>query len=213
MAHLVGVERLCVRWIANDPTTRDLVDHVEATRDVVAELATAEPADVAQQWHVAALATADAAEAAGLTHVVSFHDLTDSVGGLLVMRTFELWAHAMDIAAAAGLPRPELDDERMSALSTRLLAALPLGLAYRRTVAPGRTARIVLTGAAGGVHTVALMPGEPPGPPDVLLVADTVELCRVAARRLPPAELTVTVEGDAALADLVLNALDAFARD
>ena len=213
MSHLVGVEQLSVRWMRNDPTTLDLLDHVASTRDVVEALRDADVDVIASQWNGAAHATADTAVAVGLTHRVTFHDLTDSVAGLLVMRTFELWAHAMDIAEAAGMARPELDDERLAALSGRLMAALPLGLAYRRATAPGRTARVVLTGTAGGVYTVPLQPGAAPGQPDVLVVADTAELCRVAARRLAPHDLPVTVEGDAELAALVLANLDAFARD
>ena len=46
-----------------------------------------------------------------------------------------------------------------------------------------------------------------PAPPPVN------DLCRVAARRLAPHALAVTVEGDAALADSVLAGVDAFARD
>jgi hypothetical protein len=44
-------------------------------------------------------------------------------------------------------------------------------------------------------------------------VTDAVGICRVAARRLPPSALAVTADGDAALADAVLAAVDAFARD
>ena len=81
---------------------------------------------------------------------VTFHDLTTSIDGFLITRTFELWAHSMDIAAATGRPMPELDPERMATLSGRLMAAVPLALPYRGSTAPGRTARFVLTGPSGG---------------------------------------------------------------
>jgi hypothetical protein len=93
------------------------------------------------------------------------------------------------------------------------MAVVPLALAYRRSTVRGRAARFVLTGRSGGAYTVPLHPGESAAEPDVLIVADTVDVCRVAARRLTPAQLNATVEGDAALADLVLAGLDAFARD
>jgi hypothetical protein len=51
------------------------------------------------------------------------------------------------------------------------------------------------------------------GEPDFLLVADAVDLCRLAARRLRPEDLAATVEGDRPLAEEVLAGLDAFARD
>ena len=50
-------------------------------------------------------------------------------------------------------------------------------------------------------------------PSDVLVVADVVGLCRVAAARLRPEHLDATIEGDRDLADLVLAHVDAFARD
>jgi hypothetical protein len=78
---------------------------------------------------------------------------------------------------------------------------------------PGRAARFVLTGPAGGAYTVALAPNEEPGEPAFVIVTDVVDVCRVAARRLRSADLAATVVGDRELAGVVLGALDAFARD
>jgi len=139
-----------------------------------------------------------------------------SVPGLLVIRTFEIWAHAMDIASATGHPLPQLDPQRMALLSGQLMTVLPAALAYRGNPLPGRCARFVLTGAAGGCYTVPLAPDEVEpiaDEPDFTLVADPLDLCRVAARRLRPDQLVATVEGDQSLAELVLADLDAFARD
>jgi uncharacterized protein (TIGR03083 family) len=226
MSHLVGIERLSARWLDPDDDVPPMLDHVAATRDVVADLAAAAPARIAEQWRAAARAVAAAAAAGDPSRAVVFHDLSSSLDGFLVTRTFELWAHSMDIALATGRPRPVLDPERMATLSARLMAVVPLALAYRRTVAQGRTARFVLTGPAGGAYSVPLSAGKPAagrssagkpaaddGGADVLIVADAVDVCRVAARRLSPHELPATIEGDAALADLVLAGLDAFARD
>lgn len=213
VAHLVGIERLSVRWLQADADMPVLLDHIAATRDTVDELSAAEPREIARQWHYAALAVAVAAANGDLARQVRFHDLTIGVAGLLVTRTFELWAHSMDISVATGRPLLRLDPERMATLSSRLMAAVPMALAYRHRTAPGRTARFVLTGAAGGCYTVPLHPGTDPGEPDVTVVADTVDLCRLAARRLRADELGATIEGDRQLADLVLAGLDAFARD
>jgi hypothetical protein len=144
---------------------------------------------------------------------VQWHDITLTVDRYFNTRSFELWAHGMDIALATGRPMPTMDDERMALLSGRLMAVLPYALAYRGSPLPGRTARFVLTGVAGGTYTVPLAPGEEPGAPDFLIVADVVDVCRIAARRLPPADLSATIEGDRDLADLVLASIDAFARD
>jgi uncharacterized protein (TIGR03083 family) len=218
VAHLTGVERLCIAWL--DPTAAPpvdpRVDHITATRPVVAELADLEVHALARAWHETALGVAAAAGAGDQRRPVSFHDITTSVDGLLVMRTFELWAHWMDIALATGRPMPILDAPRMALLSAQLMAALPLALAYSGQPPRPGSARFVLTGDAGGCYTVPLDFANPitgPGAPDVTIVADVVDLCRVAARRLDPAELDATVEGDAGLARAVLAGADAFARD
>ena len=218
VAHLVGVERLCVAWLDPfaPPPVDPALDHVSATRPVVDELAALDATLLAREWHDAARAVAEMAASGDPDRSVAFHDLTSNVDGLLVTRTFELWAHGMDIALATGHALPSLDASRMALLSSRLMAVLPLALAYRGQTAPGRSARFVLTGDAGGVYTVPLdlrrtMPDDLE--PDVTIVTDAVELCRVAARRLPASELEAAVEGDQQLASLVLGAADAFARD
>lgn len=213
VAHLIGVEQLSARWLRGDPDMPVLHDHVEATRDVVAELRDAAPADLALRWADASRDVSAAAAEGDRKRPVTFHDLTLTVDAYLVTRTFELWAHGMDIALATGRPVPALDDERMALLSSRLMAVVPHALAYRRTSASGRTGRFVLTGTAGGCYTVPLAPGETAGEPDFVLVADVVDVCLVAARRLRPEDLDATVDGDRELADLVLAGIDAFARD
>jgi hypothetical protein len=40
-----------------------------------------------------------------------------------------------------------------------------------------------------------------------------VDFCRVAVRRLRPDQLDTAIEGDPALGDLVLESIDALARD
>lgn len=160
IAHLVGMERLALRWLDPRPAEHGpvLPDHVAATRATVAELADLDPREVARLWHEAALAVATLAATGDPARAVPFHDLTLDVDGFRTMRTFELWAHGLDICAAVGRPPFELDAERMAQLATRLMAAVPFALAYRGVALPGRTARFVLTGPAGGTYTVPLAP-------------------------------------------------------
>jgi uncharacterized protein (TIGR03083 family) len=218
-AHLAGVERLNLRWLDPDDEVPPLPDHVASTRDVVAALADEGPAEVLRQWHESALAMLAAASAYDEQRVIPFHDIAVTVAGLLTTRTFELWAHGMDIAAATGRPLPTLDEARMLLMSSRLMAALPRALAYRGVPPVQRTVRFVLTGAAGGCYDVLLDP-DPPEPPrstdpetGAVIVADVVDLCRVAAARLSPDDLGREVTGDVALAELVLANVGAFARD
>lgn len=218
VAHLVGVERLCVAWLdpSAPPPVDPSVDHVTATRPVVDALAAATPAEVLGHWYDAARAVAAMAATGDPRRPVSFHDLTDDVDALLVTRTFELWAHAMDIAYATGRPMPTLDTERMALMSARFMAVLPHALAYRGRAMAGRSARFVLTGPAGGCYDVPLDPRTSvpaDSEPDVTIITDVIDLCRLAARRLPAAALAVNIEGDEALAGAVLAAADGFARD
>ncbi|GAA1166498.1 maleylpyruvate isomerase family mycothiol-dependent enzyme [Nocardioides aquiterrae] len=213
VAHLAGVERLNLRWLDPDGDAPYLPDHVAATRATVAELADLPFAEVVARWHAAALAMLAAARRGDQDRQVPFHDIAVTVGGMLTMRTFELWAHGMDIALATDRPLLDLDDERMRLMSSRLMDALPLALAYRGVEPPGRTVRFVLTGPGGGCYDVPLDGAAAATDPDVLVVTDVVALCRVAAARLGPDRLDVTVEGDRELADLVLAHVDAFARD
>lgn len=212
VAHLVGVERLVQRWLDADDAVPDISDHVAATRPVIAELANADPPDVARQWYDATRATA-AMAIGDRSRMVVFHDSPVSVDQLLVIRTGELWAHAIDICRATGRPLPQLDLERMAVLSATVMAALPLAMAYRGSAAPGRAARFVLTGPAGGTFTVPLAPQMQAAEPEVTIVTDPAGLCQVAVRRLSPGQLDVAIDGDRALGDLVLAGIDALARD
>ncbi len=212
VAHLVGVERLVLRWLDPHDSVPDLPDHVAATRPVVAELAGADPRDIARQWYESARAVR-AAVAGDRNRPVVFHDITVSVDQLLVTRTGELWAHAIDICQATGRPVPQLDSERMATLCAALMAAVPLALAYQGTAAPGRAARFVLTGPAGGAYTVPLALQAQAAEPDVTIVTDAVSLCRVAVRRLRVEDLDAAIDGDRELGGLVLAGLGALARD
>jgi uncharacterized protein (TIGR03083 family) len=212
LAHLVGVERLVLRWLDPEDTVPDMPDHVTATRPVVAELADTDPRDIARQWYQEARAVA-AAAGQDRSQMVVFHDIILTVDQLLVTRTGELWAHAIDICRATGRPLPQLDAERVAVLCAELMSIVPLALAYAGTPAPGRAARFVLTSPAGGTYTVPLAPQEQTAEPEVTIVADAAGLCLVAIRRLRPEQLGAVIDGDRQLGDLVLAGIGALARD
>ena len=212
VAHLVGIEQLALVWVGGgvDPHAGN---HVDSTRALVDELAAVDPAVVVARWRASTRELEAACHAVDPATPIVAHDIPTDVDGLLVLRTFELWAHAHDIAVATGRTPPELDPARLALMSTRLMAALPFALALRGTTRTARTARLVLTGPAGGTYDVPLDPGDATGDPDVTIVVSATDICLVAARRLAPAAAPVAVEGDAELADVVLAATDAFARD
>jgi hypothetical protein len=101
----------------------------------------------------------------------------------------------------------------LALMSSRLAAVLPAAMAVRNVRQPGRSARLVVTGVAPGCFDVPLDPATPVGDPDVTIVVDVVDVCRVAARRLNAETVPATFEGDGDLGRLVLAAADAFAQD
>jgi uncharacterized protein (TIGR03083 family) len=173
------------------------------------------PADVLAEWRVLAdetLQRLGSIDEDGLRERRSVHGLDVSTRSVLIMRVFELWTHADDIRRALGHELVAPTPDRLALMADTALRALPLGLAMTGGAAPGRTAKVVLTGPGGGTWLQPMAFGEVPGEePDVLVVADVVDYCRLAAQRLSPVELERYVEGDDILADAVLVGAAVFA--
>jgi uncharacterized protein (TIGR03083 family) len=215
VAHLYGVERMVLGWVTA-PADEDPVvtEHLAATRWAVDELADTLPAVVVERWADAAQAVVDACRDADPSRPVLAHDLPTDIDGLLVLRAFELWAHLEDVCAATGRLLPPVDAPRLTLMSQRLMGALPLAVAWRQTTVPMRSVRFVLTGPGGGCYDVDLAAAGVGGAGDeVTIVADTTDVCRVAARRLDATDLDAVVEGDGDAALALLATVDAFARD
>ena len=213
VSHLIAVEQLVVGWLSTAPDVTVLPsDHIEATRwarDAYADTPTDE---LVATWVAGARDVIAAAGASDPERPVLAHDLPTDVDGLLVLRTFELWAHRIDVTRAAGRELPPTDPSQLALMSSRLMGAVPVALALRGVVVPVRSLRFVLTGAAGGCFDVDL--GVGPAGPALSIVTDADALCRVAARRLEPSHLELVVlDGDEHDAATVVAALDAFARD
>jgi hypothetical protein len=86
----------------------------------------------------------------------------------------------------------------------------------------GQQVRMVLTGPGGGSYDIpmgtdpTLMDPTVADPSDritMTMVADAVQLCRMAARRLDAAAAEVDIDGDQVLGRRLLAAVGAFARD
>lgn len=214
-AHLVGVEEnlLGVLGEGQPPDPVAWNDHVRATAPFVSELSTQPTTAVVGRWARSARRLADLAAAADPDDPISVNDVPTTVDGMFVLRTFEVWTHHEDVCRATGRSLPTLDAPRLRLMSTRLVDALAAALTVQGNHRPGRTARLVLTGKGGGTFDTAMSLGETAGRPDVTIVADVVDFCRVASRRIDPPELDATIEGNEDLAELVLQAAGAFARD
>jgi uncharacterized protein (TIGR03083 family) len=215
ISHLYGVERVVLGWLtAPHDAVPEVSEHLAATRWAIDELADTLPPVIADRWYAAALDVAAACAAADPARPVLAHDLPTDVDGLLVLRAFELWAHLEDVCLATGRPLPRVDEPRLTLMSQRLMGALPLAVAWRQTTVPMRSVRFVLTGPGGGCYDVDLAGAGVGGPDDeVTIVADTTDVCRVAARRLDAADLEAVVDGDGDAALALLATVDAFARD
>src|SRR5690606_20502739 len=106
------------------------------------------------------------------------------------------------IARALGQPTSPPAPPELAAMADLSMRLLRWGLPY---VAPGqvdRPARIVLTGRGGGVWRI----GPPAAAPEVRLVADVVQWCRMAARRASAADVAAGAVGDGGLAVDLLRA-------
>ncbi len=214
VAHLAGIEEICLGWLgAAGPPPEAVADHRQAARATMDALGPAPRSTVARIWYDRTLEVAEAAGGVPSTHAVLAHDIPTDRDGLLLLRSFEIWAHYDDIAGAVGRARLDVDAGRLLTMSRALADALPFTFAIRGDATPDARVRLVLIGRGGGTYDLTF--GEPPGAAaaTATIVLDAVGACRLAQGRLPLDELAVVVEGDDALAAAVLDHVDAFARD
>jgi uncharacterized protein (TIGR03083 family) len=212
VAHLAMIEEYTARQFgltaqppapATDAANADHLGTGAAEFDV---LLAGPPEETVARWRTAA--------AAVIAHTCSprfdpaaptpLHQWPFDASTALVARAFELWTHTDDIRRATGRPLDELAPGELRTMSSTSVEALPVLLALT-SVTPLTPTRVVLTGPGGGTFDLG------GGPARNLLVADGVEYCRVVSRRLDPADLTGTREGDHVLVATLLTAAQAIA--
>ena len=216
VTHLVAVEEYFGRQLGLWPLEIDEAleaDHLGMTRAFVAAWSERPASEVLGRWQE--LTGAITAHLSGLDRAAGrqpfhFHFLDTSLSTVLITRVFEIWTHDEDIRRATGRAASVPDAARLRRMSRIAVPSIPFGLAMAGAPAPGRTARIVLTGRGGGTWDQALGWGETAGIPDVTVVLDVVDYCRLAARRLEPAAIAVSVEGDEVLARQILAGAGVF---
>jgi len=208
VGHLLGVEHDVHRALAGDPAVAD-ADHVESTQAAAVRQAAGASAGTRAEWRHAADRTLDLVRSADGRAVVALHGLRLPVRTLLIVRAFELWTHENDIRRAVGWAASVPDPSTlrlMTDLAARLLPQAGAGLGDATDV------RLVLTGPGGGTWDVTVGSG-PPAAASVAIVTDAVGFCRLAANRVTPVELDVSVTGDPARAAAVLCAVSTLALD
>jgi uncharacterized protein (TIGR03083 family) len=209
VAHLLVIERYMGRQlgIVDGEPSPDDDDHLGIGRATIrAELARP-PHDTVADWRAAVahnLTALGGAAGVELDRTVVFHVFPFTVSALLVARGFEVWTHADDIRRAVARPLDAPSASDLRTMSTVSVASLPLALhAVPGATIPDGSARVVLTGAGGGTFDIVLGRG---GDRLLTLVADVVDYCRCAARRIAPGELAATIDGDGRLAADLLAA-------
>lgn len=191
-------------------------DHVRLGDALLAQWRTADHHEVLAAWrdHARQIVAALNNEPLLLDAPASWHGAPIDVRALLVIRTFELWTHADDVRVAIGSPRDEPDNAQLKLMTNLAAEILPLGLELTGRPHPGRTLRLVLTGRGGGTWRCPLAAASTvTAHDDLVLVADAVEFCRLAANRCTPAALDAYVEGDEIIASDILRGMAALAAD
>ena len=217
VAHLTVIEEYTVRQLglgadppaaAGDPFT---ADHLRLGADDVAEMLAGPPTDTVRRWTAAAELVIHrvGSAACDMTDPLTLHAWAFDVATALVVRAFEIWTHADDIRRATGRALDVPSAAELRTMSSTSVGGLPILLALTDGP-PLASTRVVLTGPGGGTFDLA---GNVDGPPAAanLLVADVVDYCRVAARRLDPESLAGTRYGDQVLLAALLLAAQAVA--
>jgi uncharacterized protein (TIGR03083 family) len=205
VAHLLQIERYFERTIglADGPIEPDETDHLRMGAAAIDRELQRDAGLTLADWVAVTDRIGPSLKDLDLDRQVTFHQWPFPIGSLLVARSFELWTHADDLrrALAAPLEAPGSADIRlMSDVSVR---SLPLAAHVVARSVPDGEVRMVLTGRGGGTWDLGLGAG---GDRLVTVVADVVDYCRMASRRIAPSDLRIMVEGDASVAAMLLQA-------
>jgi uncharacterized protein (TIGR03083 family) len=130
---------------------------------------------------------------------------------LLRNRIVDIWVHDQDIRRAVGKPGDQ-DTPAAAFVQDVFGRALPYLLAKRVGAAPGTTLLVDITGPVPAVYAVAVNEDGRGVPvdandldPTVRLTLSTETFAMLAAGRRAPAELPVTIAGDAALGERIVG--------
>jgi uncharacterized protein (TIGR03083 family) len=123
----------------------------------------------------------------------------------LVQRLFETWIHSDDLRPVLGEPLGPPAPRQVALIAELGIRLLPDAMRLLGAGHPPRAARLVLVGPGGGDWTISSGPG-PTRAPEVTVTMDAVEFCYLLGKRRDPDSVAHEVEGDPALAALLLRA-------
>ncbi len=211
VGHLLGAARYLDGALGRDEAIRDLplAEHVAFTQPWIDAERTSSPSDSTRAFAEAFTALAEhaqALDAEALATTTQYYGFDVQRSTALVAASFELWAHVDDIRRAVGHEPLELSGDELSLMCRLAGGILPFTMGYVGTPHPGRTARLVLTGAGGGTYVVSTgADTPPPGEEDALVVVDALSFCRIAGRHLDVDDLDLDIEGDETFARDMLS--------
>lgn len=209
VAHLLQIERHTARQFGLDGSLDERPQpHLAVGSDEIARELADEPTHTRDRWWHAVQRLEEHLRSDGYDPAAPapLHGWPFTCDSALVARAFELWTHGDDVRRATGRPLDVPSPGELRTMSTLSVSSLPLVVP---TIAPDASVgptRFVLTGDGGGTFDIG---GE--GERELLVVVDVVDYCRLAARRIAPADLAATVEGDVALLPPLWEAARAFA--
>ncbi len=210
VGHLIGVEGDVQRSLRGDADVAD-ADHVGSTQPAAESHLGEPPADTLRAWREAVAGSLAGFGSMDPESPVALHTMRLRAGSLMLVRTFELWAHENDIRQVTGQRSSVPDDSTLTLMTDLAARSLPVGAARTQLRAPVDL-RLVLTGPGGGTWTVHLGP-ETGSPAELGVVTDAIGFCRLAANRLDPGDLKVDPTGDVSRLPDVLSAAAALALD
>jgi len=212
VAHLIAVEAYTASFLDFEPfevTAEMELDHLAMTEGTIEHWRSLPVAEVVAEWRRLAERSVErlrSLDDEALEAPMPLHGLPFGISAGVVARAFEIWTHADDIRAAIGEPLDEPPPAVLHCMASASVGSLSLAvLGLDEPPAPAN-AHVVLTGRGGGTWDLVL-PGATAGDePDVTLIADVVDYCRVVSGRIDAEDLEMVTEGDAALAITLLEA-------
>jgi uncharacterized protein (TIGR03083 family) len=217
VAHLTVIEEYTRRQLgltdlaplpAGAPGT---VRHLDVGSGEIAALVAGPPGETVRRWRAAAERIVEHVQGPAYdpAAAVPLHAWPFDAATALVARSFEIWTHADDIRRATGRPLDVPSPAELRTMSSTSVRGLPALLAFTGGP-PLQPTRVVLTGPGGGIFDLGRTAS---GPATIqhLVVADVVDYCRLAARRVEVADVAVHRDGDDELIDALLRAAAAIA--
>jgi len=209
VAHLLVIEQYSAALLGlGEAPSGDVSDHLALGAATIDAELDGSPLDTVRRWWQASQSIVEhvLSDRCDPHAAMSMHGWPFSVSSGLVARAFELWTHTDDICRATARTATPADARELRTMSSFSVSTLPFLLPSVDPELAMAPTRVVLTGAGGGTFDIG---GS--GERAALVVADVVDYCRVVARRIDPADLQRTVEGDTVLVDALLDASRAFA--